>query len=95
LNAELKHDFNLYMVWDSRHSACGSDLSLGANSGKGGFQGMLGIGVHQDFTLPCCMDLTFLTFCWPPNLNLKPALLRRGPGSSVSIVTDYGLDGPG
>ena len=22
-------------------------------------------------------------------------LLRRGPGSSVGIVTDYGLDGPG
>jgi len=30
------------MARDSRHRACGSDVSLGANSGKGGFQGMLG-----------------------------------------------------
>ena len=29
-------------MWDNSHRACGSDVSLGANSGKGGFQGMLG-----------------------------------------------------
>ena len=42
-----------------------------------------------------CTDLKFLTFCWSPTLNLKPAVPRRGPGSSAGIVTDYGLDGPG
>jgi len=42
-----------------------------------------------------CTDLKFLTFYWPHTLNLKRALPRRGPGSSVSIATDYGLDGPG
>jgi len=30
------------MVWDNMRKHCVSDVSLGANSGKGGFQGMLG-----------------------------------------------------
>ena len=27
--------------------------------------------------------------------NIPPPLLNSGPGSSVGIATDYGLDGPG
>ena len=32
---------------------------------------------------------------WPKLPNISTVLLRCGPGSSVGIATDYGLDGPG
>jgi hypothetical protein len=43
LNAELKHDFNLFTHGVGKQALClWPDVSLRANSGKGGFRGVLG-----------------------------------------------------
>ena len=46
---------------------------------------------------PACNAHAPYRYLWPaPFYNIFPHyLIKGGPGSSVGIATDYGLDGPG